>query len=69
MGVALLASMKIEVGFDQGHSMNGINFKIIWRCCVKNVFKDPDDNYEVPPLVLLTANGMLLSKVETSCDV
>ena len=29
MEVALLASMRIEVGFDQGPSMNGIDFKIV----------------------------------------
>ena len=39
MEVAFLASMRIEVGFDQGSSMNGINFKIIWRCCDKNESK------------------------------
>ena len=44
MEVVLLASMKIEVGLDQGPSMDGINFKIVCRCCEKNVFKDPDDN-------------------------
>ena len=44
MEVALLASMRIEVGFDQGPSMNGINFKIICRCYGRNLFKDPDDD-------------------------
>ena len=44
MKVALLASMRIEGEFDQGSSMNGNNFKIIFMCCGKNVFKDPDDN-------------------------
>ena len=29
MEVALLASMRMEAGFDQGPSMNGTNFKII----------------------------------------
>ena len=38
--------MRIEVGFDQDPSMNGINFKIICRCCGKNVFKYPDDENE-----------------------
>ena len=36
--------MRIEVGFNQGPSINGINFKVICRCCGKNVFKDPDDD-------------------------
>ena len=44
MEVALLASMRIEVGFDQGPSMNGINFKIVCRCCGKNIFKDHDED-------------------------
>ena len=44
MEVTLLANMRIEVRFDQGPSMNGINFKIICRWCRKNVFKDPDDD-------------------------
>ena len=44
MEVALLASMRIEVGFDQGPSMNVINFKIICRCHGKNVFKYPYDD-------------------------
>ena len=35
-----LVSMSIEVRFDQGPSMNGINFKIVYRCCGMNVFKD-----------------------------
>ena len=46
MEVALLARMRIEVAFDQGPSMNGINFKIVCRCCGKNVFKDLDDDSE-----------------------
>ena len=44
MEVALLARMRIEIGFDQGPSMNGMNFKIVCRCFGKNVFKDPDDD-------------------------
>ena len=46
MEVALLASMKIEVGFNQSPSMNGINVKIACRCYGKNLFKDPDDDSE-----------------------
>ena len=42
MEVALFASMRIDVRFDQCPSMNGINFKIVCRYCEKNVFKDPD---------------------------
>ena len=44
MEVALLASMRKEVAFNQGPSMNGINFKITCRCCGKNVFEDSDDD-------------------------
>ena len=44
MEVALLAIIRIELGFDQGPSMNGINFKIVCRCCGKNDFKDPNDD-------------------------
>ena len=44
MEVVLLVSMRIEVGFDQVPSTNSINFKIICRCCRKNVFKDPVDD-------------------------
>ena len=44
MEVALLASMRTEVGFNKGPSMNGINFKIVCRCCRRNVLKDPDDD-------------------------
>ena len=46
MEVALLASKMIDVGFVQGPSINGINFKIFCRCCGKNVLKDPDDDSE-----------------------
>ena len=46
MKVASLASMRMEVEFDQGLSVNGINFKILCRCCEKNDFKDPDDDDE-----------------------
>ena len=56
MEVVLLASMRIEVGFDQGPTIKGINFKIICRYCQKNVFKDPDDDDDghlYHPLVLL----------------
>ena len=38
--------MRIEVGFDQVPSINGINFKSVCRCCGKNVFKDPDGDDE-----------------------
>ena len=44
MEVALLERVTIKVGFDQGHSMNGINLKIICRCYEKNVFKDLNDD-------------------------
>ena len=44
MDVTLLVSIKIEVGFNQGPSTNGINSEIVSRCCEKNVFKDPDDD-------------------------
>ena len=44
MEVAFFASTRIEVGFDQGPSINGINFKIVCRCCRKNVFKVPDED-------------------------
>ena len=44
MKVALLASMRREVGFNQGSLMNDINFKIVCRCCGKNVFKDHNDD-------------------------
>ena len=44
MEVALLANMRIDVGFDKGSSMNGINFKLVCKCCEKNVFKDLDDD-------------------------
>ena len=44
MEVALLTRMRKEVGFDKGPSMNGINFKIVFTCCGKNVFKDFDDD-------------------------
>ena len=44
MEVALLANIRIQVGFDQGPSMNGIYFKIVCRCCKKNALKDPDDD-------------------------
>ena len=46
MKVALLASMKITEGFDQGPSMNDTYFEIVCRCCWKNVLKDPDDDDE-----------------------
>ena len=46
MEVVLLASMRREVGFNKGPSMNGINLKIVCSCCEKNVFKDPDDEDE-----------------------
>ena len=46
MEVALLANMRIEVGFDQGPSMNDINIKIGCKCCGKNVFNDSHDEEE-----------------------
>ena len=61
MKVALLASMMIEVGFDQGPSMNVINFKIVWRCCGKNVFKDPDDDDEGFVSSFVTLEDAMLS--------
>ena len=42
--VVLLVSMRIEVGLDQRPSMNGINLKIVCRCCMKNVLKEPGDD-------------------------
>ena len=42
MQVTLLASMRIEVGFDQDPSMNGIIVMIVCR----NLFNDPDDDSE-----------------------
>ena len=62
--VALLASMRIEAGFDQGLSMNGINFKIVCRCCWKNVFKDPDDNDEGFVLSFFLEDAMLSLPVD-----
>ena len=56
MEIALLASMRIEVGFNHGPSINGINFMIVCRYCGKNVFKDLEDDYDegfVSSLVLL----------------
>ena len=44
MEVELLISIRIEVGSNQGPSINCITFKIICRCCEKNVFKDPDND-------------------------
>ena len=44
MEVALLVGMRIKVGFDQGGPINGINFKIVCRCCGMNVFKDSDED-------------------------
>ena len=44
--VVLLTCMRMEVEFDKSHSINGINFKIICRCCRKNAFKDLDDDDE-----------------------
>ena len=46
MEVACLVSMRIEVGFDQGLSMNDINFKIVCICCEKNVLKGHNDDDE-----------------------
>ena len=46
MEVALLASVRIEVGLNQGSSVIEINFKLVCRRCRKNVFKNPDDNDE-----------------------
>ena len=37
-------SIGFEVVHDQGPSMNGINLKIVCRCCGNNMFKDPDDD-------------------------
>ena len=42
MEVENLASMRIEVGLNQGPSLKGINFKIVCKCCGKNTFKRPD---------------------------
>ena len=44
MKVALLASMRIEVVFDQSPPMNGITFKIACNFCGKIVFEDTDDD-------------------------
>ena len=44
MKIVFLASMRIEVGFNQGQSMNGINIKMDYKCCGKNVFRDPAEN-------------------------
>ena len=44
MKVALLASMRVGVGFDKRPSINGINKKIV--CSGMNVFKDNDEDSE-----------------------
>ena len=41
MNVALLAKIRIEVGFEKVPSVNDFNFEIVCRCCGKNAFKDP----------------------------
>ena len=61
MKVALLVSMMIEVGLDQGPSINGINFKIICTCCVKNVFKDLDNDDEGFVSSFITLEDAMLS--------
>ena len=43
MKVTLLVSMGTEVGFNQRLSINGINFKIFYKCCRKHEFKDLAD--------------------------
>ena len=45
MEIVLLASMRIQIGFGQGQSINGINFEIIYRCCGKDMLKYSDDDH------------------------
>ena len=61
MEVVLLASMRIEVRFDQWPSMNVINYKIIRRFCGKNVFKDPDHDSEGFVSSFVTLEDAMLS--------
>ena len=46
MGITHLPNMRMKVGFDQGQLMNSINFKIVYSCFSKNVFKGLDDDLE-----------------------
>ena len=39
-----MASIGLEFGFDQEPPINGLHFKITYRCCDKNVFQDPTDD-------------------------
>ena len=41
--------------------MNGINFKIVCRCCEKNVFEDPDDDDEGFESSIATLEHAMLS--------
>ena len=53
--------MRINVGFDQVPSMKSINFKIVYRCCEKNVIKDPDDDDEGFVSSFVTLGDAMLS--------
>ena len=60
--MALLANTRIDFGFNQGPSMNGTNFKIVFRCCGKNVLKAPaDDDSEVLVSYFGTLEDAMLS--------
>ena len=61
MKVALMVSIRIEVEFNQGPSMNGINFKIVGKCCGKNVFNNPNDNNEDFVSFFATLENAMLS--------